>query len=115
MKKFLMTLAMAAAMVAAVSCACNNGSDKAACDKTECADCADCDGCTKAADDCCDAAGTCDEACDKACDKSCDNACDKKCEKAEGCDKKCEKHGDKQCCEKKAGCDSTCVDCKKAE
>lgn len=111
MKKFLMTLAMAAAMVAAVSCACNNGSDKAACDKTECADCADCDGCTKAADDCCDAAGTCDEACDKACDKS----CDKKCEKAEGCDKKCEKHGDKQCCEKKAGCDSTCVDCKKAE
>ena len=112
-----MILAMAAAMVAAVSCACNNGADKAGCDKTECADCADCGGCTKAADDCCDAEGACDQSCDKSCEKSCDD-----CDKAEGCDKKCDKHGDKECgkkCdkhgEKKACCDSTKVDCKKAE
>ena len=95
MKKVFMSLAVAAAMFAAVSCACNNNSEKAQeCAGTECADCA---GCDKAADACCDKAG---------------------CEKEEGCDKQCDKECDKQCdkqCEKKACCDSTKVDCKKAE
>lgn len=105
MKKLLMTLAMAAAMVAAVSCACNNGSEKAdGCAGTECADCA---GCDKEADAVCDT-GACDTECDKACDKACDKECDKDCEKQ--CDKKCDKHGEKKAC-----CDSTKVDCKKAE
>ena len=72
MKKLLMTLAMAAAMVAAVSCACNNGSEKAdGCAGTECADCA---------------------ACDKECDKDCEKHGDKQ------CDKKCDKHGEKKAC-----------------
>ncbi len=95
MKKVFMSLAVAAAMFAAVSCACNNNSEKAQeCAGTECADCA---GCDKAADACCDKAG---------------------CEKEEGCDKQCDKQCDKECdkhCEKKACCDSTKVDCKKAE
>ena len=92
MKKLLMTLAMAAAMVAAVSCACNNGSEKAdGCAGTECADCA---GCDKEADAVCDT-GACDAECDKACDKACEKECHK--------DKACHK------------CDSTNVDCKKAE
>lgn len=86
-----MSLAVAAAMFAAVSCACNNNSEKAQeCAGTECADCA---GCDKAEDACCDKAG---------------------CENEEGCDKQCDKECDKQC-EKKACCDSTKVDCKKAE
>lgn len=97
MKKLLMTLAMAAAMVAAVSCACNNGSEKAdGCAGTECADCA---GCDKEADAVCDTG-----ACDKECDKDCEKHGDKQ------CDKKCDKHGEKKAC-----CDSTKVDCKKAE
>lgn len=92
-----MTLAMAAAMVAAVSCACNNGSEKAdGCAGTECADCA---GCDKEADAVCDTG-----ACDKECDKDCEKHGDKQ------CDKKCDKHGEKKAC-----CDSTKVDCKKAE
>lgn len=95
MKKVFMSLAVAAAMFAAVSCACNNNSEKAQeCAGTECADCA---GCDKAEDACCDKAG---------------------CEKEEGCDKQCDKQCDKECdkhCEKKACCDSTKVDCKKAE
>ena len=97
MKKLLMTLAMAAAMVAAVSCACNNGSEKAdGCAGTECADCA---GCDKEADAVCDTG-----ACDKECDKDCEKHGDKQ------CDKKCDKHGEKKAC-----CDTTKVDCKKAE
>lgn len=88
---------MAAAMVAAVSCACNNGSEKAdGCAGTECADCA---GCDKEADAVCDTG-----ACDKECDKDCEKHGDKQ------CDKKCDKHGEKKAC-----CDSTKVDCKKAE
>ena len=103
MKKVFMSLAVAAAMFAAVSCACNNNSEKAQeCAGTECADCA---GCDKAEEACCDKAGA--EGCEKEC-----------CKKAEGCDKECDKECDKQCdkqCEKKACCDSTKVDCKKAE
>lgn len=99
MKKVFMSLAVAAAMFAAVSCACNNNSEKAQeCAGTECADCA---GCDKAEEACCDKAGA--EGCEKEC-----------CKKAEGCDKECDKQCDKQC-EKKACCDSTKVDCKKAE
>lgn len=98
MKKVFMSLAVAAAMFAAVSCACNNNSEKAQeCAGTECADCA---GCDKAEDACCDKAG-----CEK--EEGCEKEC---CKKAEGCDKECDKQ-----CEKKACCDSTKVDCKKAE
>lgn len=61
MKKIFMSLAVAAAMFAAVSCACNNNSEKA----QECAatECADCEGCDKAADACCEKAEGCDKAC----------------------------------------------------
>ena len=60
-----MSLAVAAAMFAAVSCACNNKSEKAQeCAGTECADCA---GCDKAEEACCDKAGA--EGCEKECCK----------------------------------------------
>lgn len=89
MKKIIMSLALVAAMVVAVSCACNNNSGKAQeCAATECSDCAGCDKACDKAEPCCDKEGCQqDQCCDKACDKQCDKAC----------------------------CDSTNVDCKKAE
>ena len=67
MKKIIMSLALVAAMVVAVSCACNNNSGKAQeCAATECADCAGCD-----------------KACDKQCDKACCDSTNVDCKKAE--------------------------------
>jgi len=108
MKKILMSLAIAGAMLALASCSCCNNCKKAAEEPAAVEACTECDD---------------KECCEQKCDAvKCAECCDKK---AECCDKKaecCEKKA--ECCEKKAecekkccnGCDSTAVkECCKTE
>ena len=67
MKKVFMSLAIVAAMAAAVACSCNNEKKAEACEETqECCDSTKCAGCdsTKCAENaCCDSTATCDTVC----------------------------------------------------
>ena len=77
MKKIFMSMAVVAAMFAAVSCACNNNKAAEECAATECTECTECEGCEK----------ECEKACEKECFDSakcaqCDSTC-VDCNKAE--------------------------------
>ena len=62
MKKVFMSLAIVAAMAAAVACSCNNEKKADTCceEAKECCDSTKCAGCEKA---CCDSTATCDTVC----------------------------------------------------